>query len=210
MRRLSVIALILTTAACSSPGDALLVPTGGASPSTPTASAPTQPAASAPNESSGSPEPANGTAEDVDGRFRLTFTLPRATWASGESITGEAALALLEGDPAELGVAGNGPIEFMFQEVGGRREIGPAWDTVCASAGLASDSPITRPIRKSGGYANDQPDADFYRSFFADPLVRLPAGDWDISAIAEFFDGRDCGAADHHSMRATLRVHVTD
>jgi hypothetical protein len=98
----------------------------------------------------------------------------------------------------------------MFQEVGGHREIGPAWDTVCASARLAADSPITRPIRKSGGYSNDQPDADFYRSFFADPLVRLPAGDWDISAIAEFIDGRDCGAGDHYSMRATVRVHVTD
>jgi hypothetical protein len=218
MRSLSVIALILVTAGCTSPGDASLIPTGSASPSTPIASAPTawatstpsQPAASAPTERSSSPEPVSGTAEHVEGRFRLTFTLPRTTWSSGEAISGEAALALVIGDLAELGVAGNGPLEFMFQEVGGRHVVGPAWDTVCASARLAADSPITQPIRKSGGYSNDQPDADFYRSFFADPLVRLPAGDWDISAIAEFIDGRDCGAADHHSMRATVRVHVTD
>lgn len=220
MRRLSVVALILVTAGCTSPGDASLIPTasaltGDATPtaSTPTASAtatPTEPAASAPTEPSSSPVPVSGTAEQVEGPFRLTLTLPRTTWSSGEAITGEAALALVDGDLAELGVAGNGPLEFMFQEVGGPREIGPAWDTVCASAQLAADSPITRPIRKSGGYSTDEPDADFYRSFFADPLVRLPAGDWDISAIAEFIDGRDCGTADHHSLRATVRVHVTD
>jgi hypothetical protein len=117
---------------------------------------------------------------------------------------------LIDGGPAELGVAGNGPIEFIFREVGGRREMGPAWDTVCASAQLAADSPIVRPIRKSGGYGDDQPDADFYRSWFADPVVRLPAGDWDVTALAEFIDDRDCSSAALHSMRATVRLRVTE
>lgn len=148
-------------------------------------------------------------AEDVDGRFRLTFTLPRTTWSTDEGIQGEATLALTDGGLVELGVAGNGPIEFIFKEVDGDRNIGPAWDTACASAQLGADSPIVRSIRKSGGYSDDQPDAAFYRSFFADPLVRLPAGDWDITAIAEFMDGRDCRIAGQVSMQATLRVHIT-
>ncbi|HEX7950543.1 MAG TPA: hypothetical protein VF494_09355, partial [Candidatus Limnocylindrales bacterium] len=126
-----------------------------------------------------------------------------------EGIQGEATLALTDGGLVELGVAGNGPIEFIFREVDGDRNIGPAWDTVCASAQLGADSPIVRSIRKSGGYSDDQPDAAFYRSFFADPLVRLPAGDWDITAIAEFMDGRDCRIAGQVSMQATIRVHIT-
>lgn len=135
--------------------------------------------------------------------------LPRTTWSADEAIEGEAVLALIDAESAELGVAGNGPIEFVFKEVGGSREMGPAWDTVCDSAQLTAASPIVRSIRKSGGWGDGQPDADFYGSFFADPHVRLPAGDWDISAVAEFIDGRDCASADRHSMRATVRVHVT-
>jgi hypothetical protein len=77
------------------------------------------------------------------------------------------------------------------------------------SAELAIDRPIVRAIRKSGGYGEDQPDAEFYRSFFADPLVRLPVGDWDIRAVAEFIDDRDCSIGTNHSMAVTLRVHIT-
>jgi hypothetical protein len=203
----AAISLAIVAAGCSgsvvaSPGEPTV-----ASPTAPPRSATAAPSASEPL---GSPSPATGTAEDVDGRFRLTFVLPRTTWSADEAIEGEAVLALIDDELAELGVAGNGPIEFIFKEVGGSREIGPAWDTVCDSARLAAASPIVRSIRKSGGYGDDQPDADFYRAFFADPLVRLPAGDWDITAVAEFMDGPDCASADQHSMRATVRVQITD
>jgi len=227
MRRLVIFVLMVGTTGCAG--------AGVASPGEPGASSPTvseatsipppatyAPAAHAPATSSpatplpatsppdSSPRAAGETAVQDDSRFRLTFTLPRTTWRAEETIEGEAVLALIDGDQAELGVAGNGPLEFIFQEVDGRREMGPAWDTVCASAQLAADAPITWQIRKSGGYGEGDPDLDFYRSFFADPLVRLPAGDWDITAVAEFIDGRDCRSEDHHSMRATVRVHVTE
>lgn len=123
---------------------------------------------------------------------------------------GAAVLSLVDGDSIELGVAANGPIEFAFREIDGQREMGPAYDTVCASAVLDTARPIVRAIRKSGGYGEDQPDAEFYRDFFADPLVRLPAGDWDVSAVAEFIDDRDCSIGTHHSMAVTIRVHITE
>lgn len=220
MRSLAVIALILAAAGCSapaapSPADASGPPSAApassspASPSPPSSPPSSPPPSSPPAASASSPTAAREEAEDIEGRFRLTLTLPRTTWASDEHITGEAVLALIDGDLAELSVAGNGPLEFVFTEIGGRREMGPAWDTVCDSARLTADIPIAGPIRKSGGYGEGEPDADFYRSFFTDPLVRLPAGDWDITAIAEFIDGRGCVGTDH-SMRATVRVHVTE
>lgn len=203
----AAISLIIVASGCSS--------SGVASPGEPTVASPTVPpstatAAPSATEPLGSPTPATGTAEEVEGRFRLTFVLPRTTLSPDEAIEGEAVLALVDDELADLGVAGNGPIEFIFMEVGGSREMGPAWDTVCDSARLTAASPIVRSIRKSGGYSDDQPNAEFYRAFFADPLVRLPAGDWDITAVAEFMDGRDCATADQHSMRATVRVQISD
>ena len=37
-------------------------------------------------------------------------------------------------------------------------------------------TPITADLSKSGGFSGDDPDADFVRSFLADPEVRLPRG----------------------------------
>jgi hypothetical protein len=68
---------------------------------------------------------------------------------------------------------------------------------------------MVSPIKKSGGYSDSQPDAAFYRAFFADPLVRLPAGEWDITAIAVFTEGLGCQGVSH-SMSATIRVVVTE
>ena len=206
MKRLATIALVGVIGGCTG--------AGVASPGEPTVGSPTAPppaatAAPSATEPLNSPSPATGTAEDVEGRFRLTFVLPRTIWNADEAIEGEAILALIDDELAELGIAGNGPIEFIFKEVGGSREMGPAWDTVCDSARLTAASPIVRSIRKSGGYSDNLPDADFYLSFFADPLVRLPAGEWDITAVAEFTDGRDCGSADQFSMNATVRVQIT-
>ena len=215
MWRLAIAGVVLVLLGCT--GTGVATQPQASAPSTPapdpTISAPSaaETAASSTGGKSPVPPPADGPAAvQVDGRFKLRFTLARTSWRSDEVIEGAAVLSLIDGDPLELGVPANGPIEFAFREVDSQREMGPAYDTACASAKLDVDRPIVRAIRKSGGYGEDQPDADFYRSFFADPLVRLPAGDWDISAVAEFIDDRDCRIGSHHSMAATIRVHITE
>lgn len=85
----------------------------------------------------------------------------------------------------------------------------PVWTADCAKHSLAADRPMVSAITKSGGWSDDQPDAQFYRDFFTDPVVRLPAGEWDITAIAMFVEGEGCGGASH-DLRATVRVRITD
>jgi hypothetical protein len=148
------------------------------------------------------------TAEDVEGLFHLAFTLPRTTWSVGESIEGQSQLSLSAGAPVTIVGSGGGVLGFGFAEVGGRRQMGPAWTADCANHPLAADRPIVSPITKSGGYSDDQPDAAFYRAFFADPLIHLPAGEWDITAVAEFVE-RECGGPGH-TLEATIRVRVTE
>jgi hypothetical protein len=164
-------------------------------------------ACGAPSVSNFGPTGAPATASDAEGRTTLTFTLPKATYVDREEITGTATLALEPGPDAVVG-GSTELLTFGFAEVGGSRQMGPASDAVCAKHVLSAGSPLTSRIVKSGGYSDDMPDAAFYFGFFADPAVRLPPGDWDITAYADFFEGKGCAGA-QHDLKATVRVHVT-
>jgi hypothetical protein len=67
---------------------------------------------------------------------------------------------------------------------------------------------MSSPIFKSGGYSGDAPPSDFNRSFLEDRVVRLPAGDWTITAVANFVDGEGCSGASY-TLKAAVLVHVT-
>jgi hypothetical protein len=98
---------------------------------------------------------------------------------------------------------------FQYVEVGGSRRTEPVWTADCASHQLRADAPLVTELTKSGGYSADDPDADFYRAFFSEPEVKLPAGVWDITAVATFTDGVGCdGRA--INLTATIRMVVTD
>jgi len=63
-------------------------------------------------------------------------------------------------------------------------------------------------IVKSGGFYPEQRDFEFYRSFLSDPLVRLPAGEWTIAAVASFTEGRGC-TGKGRTLRAAVKVRIT-
>ena len=152
------------------------------------------------------PAPAN--ASQADGRYTLQLELPKATWAPGEGITGNAALVVEPGPDADVSGSG-GLLGFSFSEVGGARVMGPAFNSDCAVHRLSAAHPLETPLAKSGGWGSDLPDADFYRQFFTQPGIHLPAGDWDVAVVTEFFDGRGCDGA-KHDLKSTVRIHVTD
>jgi hypothetical protein len=152
------------------------------------------------------PDPAAATA--TSGRFSLSLTVDRTTLRTGDNISGRADLTMIAGTTGVL----SGPTEivaFEFIEIGGQqRRVLPANRDMCAPHQLGSDSPLTTEMYKSGGFSDADPNAGFVRDFLQGPEIRLPAGEWDISAIATFSEGRDC-AAQPHAIRATVRVHVT-
>jgi hypothetical protein len=160
-------------------------------------------------ESGGSP-----IAVDTQGQFRLRFELPRTSWRTGESITGLATLSYLGSGTVGIGSSGMGPIGFEFDEIGGTRQMGPAWTSDLVGREISAAKPFTSQIKKSGGWIGEDPNAAFYDSFFHDPLVHLPPGDWTITAIASFATGllpvggvASDGA--QYLLRASVRVHVT-
>ena len=148
------------------------------------------------------------SASVIQGRFTLTFTIPSASVPSSTEIDGMARVALLA--PGGATFSGSNTIfGFEFSEVGGHhRLVSPVFDGVCAPHRITSNTPLDSPIVKSGAIV-EGPDAEWYRQFLTDPSIKLPAGDWDITANADFYDGQGC-TGQHLNMRATVRVHVTD
>lgn len=146
-----------------------------------------------------------------DGPFRLEIVLSHLDWKTSEAISGTAILDLGNGSgsPTTIYGSGEGVIAFSYAEVGGNRKVDPVWTADCGPHPLDPATPITTDLSKSGAVLGNEPDADFLRSFFADSQVHLPAGTWDITAIAVFADAANC-AGRTHTMRATLRITVTD
>jgi hypothetical protein len=154
----------------------------------------------------GTPDPA--TATTIQGKFALALSVDRATVHPSDTVAGTATLTLLS--PGSATVTGSSVmVGFEFAEVGGAgRDVVPAAPLDCAVHFVASGGGIVTPIAKTGAVV-DGPNADWYRRFLADPVVHLPGGDWDITAIATFFDGRGC-AGQPYDLRTTVRVHVKE
>lgn len=145
-------------------------------------------------------------AEATDGPFRLVLELAGDTWQAGEPIDGHARLELLEGPAVDLFGSGGGVLGFEVREVDGRREMGGAWTADCVAHRLAPGAPLQSGLAKSGGYSGDDPEAAFYRAFYADPLFRLPAGRWEVTAVVSAALD-DCGGRPV-ALRAPITITV--
>jgi hypothetical protein len=163
--------------------------------------------ASNPGASSTPGSAAPTRAEVAGGQFRLEFELDSATWRADEPITGSARLERLGAGDVISG-SGGGPIAFNYVEVDGTRHVDYEMTADCARHALTRETSIVEPLSKSGGWSRDDPDADFYRQFMLGPDIRLPAGLWEITAVAVFNDGPDC-ASPQDNLAATLRVTIT-
>ena len=151
------------------------------------------------------PDPQTATA--LDGRFEVRFTVDRTTLRPGDTISGRAELWLNAGGSGAL--SGSSEIfGFEFLEVGGQnRAVAPVLSSDCSPHLVGAHDPLTSPIVKSGNAVPGNPNADFTRQFLDGPEIHLPAGTWDITAVAGFVDGRSCSGLPH-SIRATVRVTV--
>jgi hypothetical protein len=152
------------------------------------------------------PDPQTVTA--LDGRFEVRFSVDRTTLRPGDDITGTAELWLKAGGSGAL--SGSSDLfGFEFMEVGGQqRAVAPALSSDCSPHQLGADHPLSSPIVKSGGVVDGSANADFVRQFLEGPDIHLPPGQWDITAIAGFIDGRSCSGLPHR-IRATVRVTVS-
>jgi hypothetical protein len=150
--------------------------------------------------------------ETSDGRFHLTFEMPKATWGTTEALSGSATLSRSDAGTSDQGEAVSGSssrIVFAYAEIGGgQRHVDPVWPADCLDWSLGGGKSATSTLTKSGGWQPGDPNASFSQAFLTDPQIHLPPGDWTISARAQFYEGSSCdGAA--HDLSADVQVHVT-
>jgi hypothetical protein len=157
----------------------------------------------------GAPAPPWPSSASVTDRpFRLELVLPRVEWKADEPLTGTAILS--NDGTAPTKVYGSGSVlNFAYAEVGGTRKVEPVWTADCATHDLDPATPISAPLGKSGAASEGDPDTAWLHAFISAPDVRLPAGTWDVTALAIFTEGEGCDGPGH-SMEATVRVTVTD
>ena len=127
-------------------------------------------------------------AQSTSDPFRLTFELPKDTWTAGEKISGLATLSVTGPKGVDVGRSGGGFFGFEFADTAGIHDIQPVWTADCDGDRIEPGKPVTSPIKKTGGFSADDPDASFERAFLNDPIIELPAGDWRISAMASFVE----------------------
>jgi hypothetical protein len=127
------------------------------------------------------------------GEFYLTLSSGAPQYTSDDPIDIQAQL-FYEGDQPTIDLSGvfslvNG---FGVEQLDGDLEMGAGWAEPCVPHELRSGEPLVVPYEKSAGWSQDDPNADFYRDWSADPLLHLPAGTWLVTAYSDFMIGSGC------------------
>ncbi len=148
------------------------------------------------------------TESTEDGPFSFELVMPHLTWHTTDPISGTAILGFDGEEPTTIYGSSEGVIAFSYEEVGGDRQVDWVMTADCGPHLLDPATPISVGLSKSGAVSGDEPDAGFLRTFLADPEIHLPAGTWDIHAVAVFSETPDCTDGSH-TIQLTQRVTVT-
>jgi hypothetical protein len=142
--------------------------------------------------------------------LRLIFTMPKANWRAGEVLEGSATLIPLDQGEVALNGSGSGLIGFEFVEVGGKGRRAD-WihtaDCVLRWYRTSAATPIVQPILETVAGSVDFWGAGWTTSPDDWKHPRLPAGTWDVHAVALYGLGDECGGS-RPNLDAVIRIVV--
>ncbi|HEY7023772.1 MAG TPA: hypothetical protein VH371_02290 [Candidatus Limnocylindrales bacterium] len=145
--------------------------------------------------------------------FNLEFKAGQDTYTTSQPIDALSTLQVINhesGSPtnATLGGSGSGLMAFGVEQLGTDLQMGPVWPADCRDYSVAAGEPLTQSLTKSGGFSGDDPNADFWRGWFADPEFHLPPGTWLLTAYANFLDGSCFGGTHNGEIQLNTSVVV--
>jgi len=106
----------------------------------------------------------------------------------------------------QLVASGSGLVLFTWEQQGGDLRQEALATAVCAPYSMNRGQALPAPFAKSGGFSADDPHAAFWKQYFADPALHLPAGRYRIHAQTDFYVG-ECGGLEHR-LDAAIVVDV--
>lgn len=155
------------------------------------------------------PRPAIGIAgvpassEVEGGGFRLTVWADQQAYAAGQAIKVRATLTYI-GPRASVTVAApaSGIVTFSVAGYDPPIRMSGGSTSNCSPYTFTRGVPQEVAFSKSGGFSADDPAASFYQAYYADPVLRLPASTWTITARALSCPG------DRIDLSATVKLLV--
>jgi hypothetical protein len=141
-------------------------------------------------------------AQARNGDIVLTLSSPKTTWTTDEAIEIAATINYV-GELAEVDLhGGGGPIVFSLRQLsGGDAVLGGGQDLPCLTYPVKRNDPLEFPFAKSGAVDDSRP---FDRAFFDDPVLRLPAGRWEVVAWLQY----GIGECDDLNMEVSIELEV--
>jgi hypothetical protein len=143
-----------------------------------------------------------------DGTFALEIRTPRDLYAANEAIPVAATIAY--SGPARAVASSEYPslVYFGLEQLDGPIDMsGGLSRLVCHRVDVDPAAPRVVAFTKSGAWTEEQPLAGFWRSYFAEKELRLPAGAWRITASLSATLGPDCSGG-KHELDASVMFHV--
>lgn len=144
-----------------------------------------------------------------DDLFELEMRTGKTRYAAGEPIDASAAIQYLgPGRSITTHGSGSGVVLFSLEHLDGPLDMSGAWTADCGPAEVPADPPEVVIFEKSGGITDDS-NAAFWRAYFAEPELRLPAGTWRLWALFDRWTGGSCGAGfREHRLLAAVTIVV--
>lgn len=142
-----------------------------------------------------------------DHLFELEITAP-ATWTAGKPVEVGGTLTYVGKEPAvTVTGSGSGLVFWGAEQLDGPIHAEPAWTFDLRHYDFETDDIESHSFTKSGAFATDGPDAEFWSAWFDDPELRLPAGTWRIYALARY--GLP-GARGENELMADVQIQIVD
>jgi hypothetical protein len=129
---------------------------------------------------------ANPKLEHEDEYFDMRLHVVRTTYKAGEPIEISASLAYT-GEEKSYTVWGSSSAQVVFTLTDGKNfDVDGASTSDLVPTEFKKGETVSYPFVKSGGFGSDDPDADFWKSFYAEKELKLPAGTYLVTASCNF------------------------
>jgi hypothetical protein len=145
------------------------------------------------------------TSSADDGMFRLELRTPKGRYTDLDAIEPVATITYLGPDAVAIVTHGAKPVGFRIEQLDGKRVMDGGMDSVCTSSVLDKDRPIDGPFEKAGQPTDDTV-LGFDAAWYGDKTLRLPPGDWRITATLQVTTG-GCGGTEH-TLNVSNDIHV--
>lgn len=151
----------------------------------------------------------DGGTSDIssDGTFEISVYTDKDVYGKDEAVLCWAVVEFIgEGDGVTI--YSSDPLVGFGIKDGKYFDGGYAVNDVLITTEFKKDEPETYEYSKSGGWSAEDPNAEFYKEFYAEKELILPSGEYEISATIDGFFNQDDYQGSKYELSASVKIRV--